>query len=198
MDRTNKAQEANLRLFLSHARRDSKQTERVLRAVTDRCLWETQRGPGATEKAIFTWEGSRVPEFSDFWRSAVMRALTGFDSAGNRARRAIDGLVSDGLVDTSTAERARILVQVLFTPNTIYASIAPDDGGITLYWRAGDMSIEIDIYPTEGYWWRVRNVAAENYSGHGGELPIEALKYSLTWFSKEVDRANPHWRNQAI
>ncbi len=83
-------------------------------------------------------------------------------------------------------------------PNTIYATVAPDDGGVTFYWRAGDMSVGIDIYPGEGYWWRVRNVAAENYSGSGNELPLEQLKYSLTWFCKDVERENPHWRQQSI
>lgn len=90
------------------------------------------------------------------------------------------------------------LVDVLFTPNTVYASIAPDDGGASFYWRAGEMSIEIDIYPVEGYWWRVKDVAAESYSDDGAELPLERLKYSLNWFSKDVERENPRWRQQTI
>jgi hypothetical protein len=140
---------------------------------------------------------SAVTSASESWRK-VWRMLSTFDTATKRATDAINCLLAEGLIEVSSADRAKKLVDVLFTPNTIYAAIAPDDGGVTFYWRARDMSIEIDIYPSEGYWWRVRNVAMEDYSNHGNELPIEQLKYSLTWFSKEVERANPSWRRQPV
>ncbi|WP_156738532.1 hypothetical protein [Mycobacterium sp. E2699] len=128
-----------------------------------------------------------------------LRALTGRQTAKSRAHAVLDGLKGQGLIEGTTYDRAVTLVDVLFTPNTVYASISSDDGGVTFYWRAGDMSIEIDIHPAEGFWWRVRNVAAENYSGHGAAIhQYDQLKHSLKMFSKEVDRANPHWRQQII
>ncbi|OPX05949.1 hypothetical protein B1790_29615 [Mycobacterium sp. AT1] len=120
------------------------------------------------------------------------------NSATKRARSALHELKGEGLIESGSFERAMKLIDVLFTPNTIYASIAPDDGGVTFYWRAGEMSVEIDIYLGEGYWWRVQNVAAESYTDHSTDLPIERLKYSLNWFSKDVDRENPNWRRQTI
>lgn len=169
--------------------------EIVRRSITDVWTKESRRNVElATEKVLRMWEVSTSA--SELWQKTALHHLKQADTAKNRAYRAAAELVSEGLIETSTADRARKLVEVLFTPNTIYSSIGPDDGGLTMYWPAGDMSIEIDIYPGEGYWWRVRNVAGANYSGNGNELPIEDLKYSLTWFSKEVDRANPHWRNQ--
>lgn len=128
----------------------------------------------------------------------VVRILSRRHTAKSRGYLALDDLKGRGLIEGPTFDRAKNLIDVLFTPNTVYASIAPDDGGVTFYWRAGDMSVEIDIYSGEGYWWRVRNVAAHSYSGDGPELPIDQLKYSLNWFSKDVERENPHWRQQAI
>lgn len=152
----------------------------------------------STNDALKRIEAAAGQIVSTAWRHSMLQSLVLNDSATKRAQRAIDGLLADGLIDVSSAERARQFVDVFFTPNTIYTSIAPDDGGITFYWRAQDMSVEIDIYPTEGYWWRVRNVALENYTDHGKELPIEKLKHSLKMFSKEVDRLNPNWRSQPI
>lgn len=161
--------------------------------------WETQ-----TRSLATTVDQIRaVMEYVDEYETKFGRRLDDGDSGGTRdtarrrAYRALKDISGQGLVDSGAYGRASKLVDVLFTPNTIYSSIAPDDGGVTFYWRAADMSIEIDVYSGEGYWWRVRNVAAENYSGHGSELPTEELKYSLTWFSKDVDRANPLWRQQS-
>lgn len=136
----------------------------------------------------------------DAWASDDrLRALTGRQTAKSRAHAVLDDLKGHGLIEGATYDRATTLVDVLFTPNTVYASISSDDGGVTFYWRAGDMSIEVDIHPVEGFWWRVRNVAAENYSGHGSAIhQYDQLKHSLKMFSKEVDRANPQWRQQAI
>jgi hypothetical protein len=128
-----------------------------------------------------------------------LRALTGRPTAKSRAHAVLDDLKGQGLIEGATYDRAMTLVDVLFTPNTVYASISSDDNGVTFYWRAGDMSIEVDIHPVEGFWWRVRNVAAENYSGHGNAIhQYDQLKHSLKMFSKEVDRANPQWRQQII
>ncbi|MFI5535867.1 hypothetical protein ACIA5H_05695 [Nocardia sp. NPDC051900] len=97
-------------------------------------------------------------------------------------------------VDIDVAYRALQLIRFLFTPNTVYASIAPEDGGLVFFWTALDMSIEIDIIPGDKYWWSVRNVAAESYSGEGEVLPFRKLQYSLNHLSKEVEVANPKWR----
>ena len=186
-------------------------------AGTKLALDETKRVVAGTKLVLDEWEReSRVmsetfaqlratvaahirsldPSVEAWVSDEVLRALGGKQTARRRAYAALGDIKGQGLIDSGAFDRGMKLVDILFTPNTIYCSIAPDDGGVTFYWRAADMSIEIDIYSGEGYWWRVRNVAAENYSGHGGELPIDALKYSLTWFSKEVDRENPHWRQQ--
>jgi|GEM_PF-2883579 len=162
--------------------------------------WERQLFPPVAFTAA-TLEAAvkRLVDSMDAWtHDDWVRILSGRHTAKRRALDVLDDLKGQGLIEIGTFDRAKTLVDVLFTPNTVYASLAPDDGGVTFYWRAGDMSIEIDIYPGEGYWWRVRNVAAENYSGHGASLEYDKLKYSLTWFSKEVDRANPQWRQQPI
>lgn len=88
------------------------------------------------------------------------------------------------------------ITKFLFKPNTVYASIAEDDNGLIFYWKAGSMSIEIDVFPGEGFWWAVTDVAHESYEGSGYELEIERLKHSLNQFSKEVETANPAWRAQ--
>lgn len=198
MARRRRIREHQRRVYLSHAWDEPSKlaAEHILRSVSE--VWASQPSAKiASKDFLLRWEAG-TQEFSDFWRKSLVATLRDQDTASNRGRLAVDDMVADGLTDATTAERARTLIEALFTPNTVYASIAPDDGGITFYWRAADMSIEIDIYPIEGYWWRVRNVAMENYSGHGKELPIPELKHSLTWLSKEVDRVNPHWRAQPI
>jgi hypothetical protein len=136
----------------------------------------------ALKKLVEQWDITQLIGSTDFER---WLRLMGRDTATRRALAVLHELKGQGLVESGAFDRATMLIGVLFTPNTIYATVAPDDGGVTFYWRAGDMSIGIDIYAGEGYWWRVRNVAAENYSGSGYELPIEQLKHSLTWFSKQ-------------
>ncbi|MDV3125727.1 hypothetical protein M1247_12440 [Mycobacterium sp. 21AC1] len=142
------------------------------------------------ETAIRSLEGLA----SEDWMGILARR----QGAKSRGYATLHELKEEGLIEGTTFDRAKTLIDVLFNPNTVYSSIAPDDGGVTFYWRAGEMSVGIDIYAGEGYWWRVRNVAAETYSGHGSELPLDQLKYSLNWFSKDVDRENPHWRQQPI
>jgi hypothetical protein len=118
-------------------------------------------------------------------------------SARARAQRNINDLRKRGLISHAVADRGMDLVETLFTPNTVYASVAPDDGGLIFYWKAADMSIEIDVYAFDGFWWSWKNIAAVTKSGDGPDLPIRDLKYILTHFSKEVDAANPDWRGQA-
>lgn len=129
----------------------------------------------------------------------LLAATSRQSTATRRAEAVLDDLKGQGLIESSAYDHAMTLIDVLFTPNTVYATIAPDDGGVSFYWRAADMSIEIDICPVGGFWWRVRNVAAENYSGSGTSIhQFDQLKHSLKMFSKEVELANPHWRQQTI
>lgn len=117
------------------------------------------------------------------------------DNAYRRGRTAIKRLVAAGYIDIAMALRGRELIEVLFTSHTIDASIAPDDGGLIFYWAARDMAITVEIYPSAGYWWSVRNIGTQPYSGSGTDLPLQDLRYSLNQFTKEVERQNPNWRS---
>ncbi|WP_341258212.1 hypothetical protein [Gordonia malaquae] len=132
---------------------------------------------------------------SDGWPSDS-RILYGAGAAERRARANVDRLKRRGLINDAVARGGRKITKFLFKPTTVYASVAEDDGGLIFYWKAGKMSIEIDIVPGEGYWWAVNNVAHESYEGDGPNLDIARLKHSLNQFSKEVESANPMWRAQ--
>ncbi|NKY44289.1 hypothetical protein [Nocardia cerradoensis] len=116
--------------------------------------------------------------------------LTAIDALGQ-----IQGLLSRKLIDISVAGRGKSLVDFLFTPNTIRASVTSVDDDLIFYWTALSMSIEIDVLSYGGYWWSVKEIATESYSDEGEVLPIDQLQYSLNHFSKEVEAANPEWRN---
>lgn len=125
-------------------------------------------------------------------------ALFGFGVAERRARMDVRRLKKRGLINAAVARDAIELVRFLFKANTIYATTTNDDGGVIFYWKAGSMTIEIDVFPGEGFWWAVSNVAHESYEGSGYFLDTQALKHSLNQFSKEVETANPNWRNQTV
>ncbi|WP_216917993.1 hypothetical protein [Nocardia noduli] len=117
------------------------------------------------------------------------------NSAKRRARTAIDQLFAEGLISSGVAWRAIRLVSYIFSAKTIFVSIAPEEAGLIFYWVAGEMAIEIDVCADGSYWWGVENVGGDSYFGGSVDLPVEELRHSLNIFSKEVDSANPHWRD---
>ncbi|KXX62305.1 hypothetical protein [Rhodococcus sp. LB1] len=122
----------------------------------------------------------------------------GYGVAARRARRDVRQLKRRGLIKAAVARDALELIRFLFKSNTVYATISHDDGGVIFYWKAADMSMEIDVFPAEGFWWSVSNVAHDSYEGSGYSLNTQALKHSLNQFSKEVESVNSNWRNQAV
>lgn len=115
--------------------------------------------------------------------------------AARRGNDSIDTFLLRGDISSATAARGRELIRFLFKPNTVYATIAPDDDGLSFYWAAAEMSLTIIVYADE-YWWSVRNDSAcDSYCGAGGELPLIQLQHSLNQFSKEVVSRNPEWRS---
>ncbi|WP_068080274.1 hypothetical protein [Mycobacterium sp. E1747] len=117
------------------------------------------------------------------------------DDAQTRGHSAISALLADHYIDHVMASRGRQLIEVLFKTSTVDASIAPEDGGLIFYWAALEMAITIQVFPSSGYWWSVRNIAGTSYSGAGSDLPLHDLRYSLNQFSKEVELQNPNWRS---
>lgn len=115
--------------------------------------------------------------------------------AAKRGYAAVDMFALRGEISSATATRGRELIRFLFKPNTVYATIAPDDDGLSFYWAAAEMALTIIVYADE-YWWSVRNDnACDSYSGEGVELPLIQLQHSLNQFSKEVVSRNPEWRS---
>ena len=81
-------------------------------------------------------------EWTDIWDDSVVREPS---VSYLRARANIDAYVAEDLISVQTADRAHQLVENLFDKDTVFATVAPDDGDLIFYWRAGSMSIEIDI-----------------------------------------------------
>lgn len=128
-------------------------------------------------------------------RAIGRSSQTVVDDAQRRGHAAISALLADKYIDSVMASRGRQLIEVLFKTNTVDASIAPEDGGLIFYWAAREMAITIQIFPSSGYWWSVRNIAEMSYSNAGSDLPLHDLRYSLNQFSKEVESQNPNWRS---
>lgn len=152
-------------------------------------------------KDIATVLAGRVMDYSyvdDDDVASVVELYAHGGDAERRARRDVRQLKRRGLIKAAVARDAVELIRFLFKGNTVYATITHDDGGVIFYWKAGDMSIEIDVFPGEGFWWSVANVAHDSYQGSGYSLDTHALKHSLNQFSKEVESANPNWRNQTV
>lgn len=112
----------------------------------------------------------------------------------NRALIDLEYLLAGGYITVEMAQRGRDVVGLLFTSDTIYASIGPiDDGDLSFYWRAGDQSISIDLGADGTDWASVRD-------GEGRRWIYDSLSKDL-WdhlqrFSKHVEAANPAWRLQ--
>lgn len=145
---------------------------------------------------------ARRTQWEASWRELVTEDPS---IARSRADRAIDSYLADDLISTETAARGKNLVARLFGRDTVYASVAPDTGGLVFYWRAGEMSIEIDLFEEleDGYWWRLVKVAGyDDESGKGAgdlrESDAVRLQLALAYFSKEVEHVNPEWRKQSF
>lgn len=107
----------------------------------------------------------------------------------------VSELLLESSIDDVMLMRAVEMMKYLFTSRTIFASIAPDGGDLVFYWKAGHLSIEIDLLSDGGAWWSVDGFDAYEFTGHGLEMPLVELKHYLNIFSKEVDIINPSWRS---
>lgn len=119
----------------------------------------------------------------------------GGGSAYHAGLSKISELLRESLIDDVIFTRAVEMMKYLFTSRTIFSSIAPDDGDLVFYWKAGCLSIEIDLLSDGGAWWSVDGLDAYEFTGDGPELPLVELKHYLNIFSKEVDTINPNWRS---
>lgn len=117
------------------------------------------------------------------------------DDAAARGVVDIDRLAYQRLITPTLVSRGKSLTTYLFKTSTVYATISPDDEGLSFYWAAQEMSITIIVYG-DGYWWSVHNDnACDTYMGASVDLPLIRLQHSLNLFSKEVARRNPQWRS---
>jgi hypothetical protein len=144
----------------------------------------------------------RSAERQEIWNES-WRGNTASESglAICRARDAIKQFLVEDEISVSTAQRAFHVIHQIFDHESVYATVAPDNGGLVFYWRAGDMSLEIDIYEdvSDGVWWCWRAAGTERTGHYPYELPSrprEHLKSYLANFSNEVGQVNPDWRDQ--
>lgn len=138
---------------------------------------------------------AKTPTSARLIRALRRRSRRHLSSATDRALCEISGLQAMRLIDSEMAQRARDVVGLLFESGTIYASIAPDDGGVCFYWVAADWAITIDLYPEGGGWYCARNGESRRVQSNGG-IP-RWMWDELTGFSAYVQAANPEWRLQA-
>lgn len=141
-----------------------------------------------------------LDDWDESWRENVKPEPS---IARARARNSIAEYLADGLVTADAAIRGLELIRDVFARDTVYATVAPDGtGGLIFYWRAGTMSIEIDVYAdvADGYWWHINDVAAvtdaQHHAGMLSNQDKEHLAFYIERFSKEVDCINPDWRSQ--
>lgn len=146
----------------------------------------------------------RSAERREIWNESWRESTTSESGLAKcRARRVIRQLVEDEEISVSTAQRAFHIIHQIFDRESVYATIAPDNGGLVFYWRAGDMSLEIDIYEdvSDGVWWCSRGAGSEQAGHSQYELSGRArahLKSFLAHFSKEVEQVNSGWRDQQL
>jgi len=101
-------------------------------------------------------------------------------------------LEREHLITAEMARRGRELVDLIFQPSSVFASIGPiDDGDLAFYWVAGERSITADLFAEGGGWYRARN--GLDTKTHEGETP-DWLRDALAEFSAYVEAANTAWR----
>lgn len=113
-------------------------------------------------------------------------------NAIDEALKTIAAFEDQGLITPEIAQRSRDLVLAIFAWETIVCSIAPDDDGICFYWRAGEHSITIDLYPDGGGWQCVRN-GPHRWIKQDARVGRE-MRYALADFTEMVESINPNWR----
>lgn len=116
------------------------------------------------------------------------------NEAIERAINDIAALHKDGLIDDDMKQRGFDFVGQVFQADTVYASIAPDGGDLLFYWVAGDQSITADLYGNDEDWYCARTGKGERIL-HSGGTP-KWMWRALDDFSRYVENANPHWREQ--
>ncbi|AGT11774.1 hypothetical protein N857_gp070 [Mycobacterium phage Wanda] len=119
-------------------------------------------------------------------------------SATERAKLDIANLWSGGHIGLHMAQWGYRVVEQLFTPDTVYASIAPDNGDLTFYWRGGDRSVHLDLFIDHTCWMAATRPGKrfKHYS-RDGEI-ADWMRDELADFSAAVEAANPNWREQEL
>ncbi|RRQ29226.1 hypothetical protein DK926_04920 [Rhodococcus sp. Eu-32] len=150
------------------------------------------RADSASASAFDEW--LELEEATPAWASSS--SVHGSEpSAYHHGQQKIGEFLRESSIDEVMFTRAAEMMRYLFTSKTIFASIAPDDGDLIFYWKAAQLSIEIDLLANGNAWWSVDGIEDSEFTGSSHELPLVALKHYLNIFSKEVEMVNPSWRN---
>jgi hypothetical protein len=123
------------------------------------------------------------------------KVATAMNEAIDRAARQIDQFEAEGLVSAEVATRGREFVQQVFTPESVYCGIAPDNGDLTFYWVAGEQYISADLF-LDGWNWTHICTNELDRIWQGDDPPYDHLREHLALFSASVEKANPAWREQ--
>jgi hypothetical protein len=104
--------------------------------------------------------------------------------------------VNAGLVEEHVASRSGRIIHRLMSRDSVPPTAMPEgDGGCSLYWVAGQATIEVSIETDGNFFWRVTDSdGAVRIVGDGPTPPLAALSAGVEAFTRKVGRLNPRWR----
>lgn len=100
-------------------------------------------------------------------------------------------------IETSVRKAALELVRTISTSDSVYPTISPDGGGgAVLYWRAGPLSLEVDLEADSNFYIRFRDLDADRLEErYEAPIPRTFIATRLAALSEYAADANPEWRS---
>lgn len=96
----------------------------------------------------------------------------------NELRRVVVG--SRGAVSPLAAAHADKILTLTTDESTPRGAILEDDGGVSMFWRRGAMSVQVDVTDTGRFYARIRNRdSGEDAESFEGAFPFAAVRSAL-------------------
>lgn len=117
------------------------------------------------------------------------------DALGAALRRVRD-LTKAGLIEEPVASRSGKLIHRLMSRESVPPTAMPEgDGGCSLYWVAGQATIEVSVEADGNCFWRITDSdGGVLLVGDGPTPPLAALSAGVEAFTRQVGGLNPRWR----
>lgn len=129
-----------------------------------------RRNPG-----LMVWGPEVADAFAVRSQEASRRTLSPASEFFRARARAFHGAVSTAAID-----RATQILKLTTDASTRLPNVHEDEGGVSLYWRDGSVSVQIDVTGGADFYVRIRNRSTGgDFEAYDGKFPVAEVQSAL-------------------